>query len=311
MIRAMKYSLISASFAAILLFGSCSTISNTAYTAQVDTQVVNVTVADLDVSKDKVTATYSWNWNPFKKVSSYKDAALSQALNQSGSDVIVEPIYEVHHRGIMRGGSVTVSGYPAKFINFHPMTSKEANVIDILNGKQGVAATHVKTSLPTLLSKFKPKKESAPKLKTGGQFVSLTMGMLIFDGTVGEHFDLGLMYGRYGTRWGWYGKIDLAMSSEYNSKVMPALTFGAIKTISNNFRCFLGAGVGGALYNDWYAWSYYGEERTKADFGIPFEAGVQWNIKHLNLLAGFQFMLNTQHTDECNYKPYLGIGYTF
>lgn len=150
---AKKITLIAVCVAGMAVFGSCSSITHTAYTQEVDTSVVNVTVADLDVKKEKVSSTYSWNWNPFHKTQNYKDAALNMALNQSGSDIIVEPVYEIKRRGFMRGGSVTVSGYPAKLVNFHPMTGNEAEIIEILNGEKAVTVNKVKTSLPFLKKK--------------------------------------------------------------------------------------------------------------------------------------------------------------
>ena len=120
--------------------------------------------------------------------------------------------------------------------------------------------------------------------------------------------DLGVMYGHYGNRWGWYGKLSVATSFNYNNKVTPDLTFGAIKTIGPKTRAFLGAGVGGALC---YGYSYYGDERCKVGLGIPFEGGFQFNLGHCNILAGFQYVLNTRETDQGNLKPFLGVGYSF
>ena len=313
----MRLILISAALAAITVFGSCSSIKNTAYSEQVDTSIVSMTVADLDVAPAKVAATYSWSWNPFRKIQSKKDAALSLALNESGADIIVEPVYEVKHRGFLRGGSVTVTGYPALLVNFRPMTLNDADVVAVLNGKKVVVTPEVKTSAPSFLDKLKPQFKKEKKVKDKKErenisqsFISITGGLLIFDGEAENNMDLGIMYGRYGNRWGWYGKLSIASSFNYNTKVIPDLTFGAIKTIGPKTRAFLGAGIGGALsYGDYY--NYYDPYDCKIGFGIPFEGGFQFNFGHYNMLAGFQYVLNTKNTGQGNLKPFLGVGYTF
>lgn len=313
----MRFILISAALAAIAVFGSCSSIVNTAYSEQVDTSVVNMTVADLDVAPEKVAATYSWNWNPFRKIQSQKDAALSLALNASGADIIVEPVYEVKHRGFLRGGSVTVTGYPALLVNFRPMTLNDADVVAVLNGKKVVYTPEVKTSAPSFLDKLKPKFQKEKKVKVKKErekisrsFINVTGGLIIFDGNTENNMDLGIMYGHYGNRWGWYGKLSIASSFNYNNRVIPDLTFGAIKTIGPKTQAFLGAGVGGALYYDYYDY-YNRDDRCKVGFGIPFEGGFQFNFGHCNVLAGFQYVLNTKENGQGNMKPFLGVGYTF
>lgn len=113
---------------------SCSTVSHTALTANVDSYVVTLTVADLDVSKEKQTATANWNWNPFAMLQDHKAIkdAEAEMLRSTGSDVVVEPSYKITKRGFLRGGSVEVTGYPAKYTGFHSMTEKEAESINKL-----------------------------------------------------------------------------------------------------------------------------------------------------------------------------------
>lgn len=117
--------------AAALLVSSCSTIRTTADYASVDNKVVSFTVADLDVKKNKVEMTYSWSYNPFKRVSisNIKGNVTAELLKQNDADVLVEPNYIVEQRGFLRGGSVTVIGIPAKYKNFHKMTPEEAAIV--------------------------------------------------------------------------------------------------------------------------------------------------------------------------------------
>ncbi|MDE6099529.1 MAG: hypothetical protein K2G01_00650 [Paramuribaculum sp.] len=121
------------SMACLLMLSSCSSIRHTSSTAAVETRVVNFTVADMDVDETKAEKTYSWNYNPFKRVSvsTIKENTEAELLKENGGDVLVEPQYIVKKRGIFRGGSVTVIGFPAKYTNFHKMTPAEAELIKI------------------------------------------------------------------------------------------------------------------------------------------------------------------------------------
>lgn len=113
------------------LMSSCSTIKQTAQTAPVQATVTNFTVADLEVSTQKVSKTYSWSYNPFVPVSveNAKENTTANLLYEAGADILVEPQYVVIKRGWLRGGSVTVSGFPAKITDFHKMTEAEAEIV--------------------------------------------------------------------------------------------------------------------------------------------------------------------------------------
>ncbi len=125
----MKIKYILALFAIIGLC-SCSSIKQTSSYAPVEAQVVSFTVADLDVYPTKIFRTTSWSYNPFKSVSveTIKTNTQAQMLEEAGADILVEPEYIVKKGGFLRGGSVTVIGFPAKFNNFHTMTPQEAEV---------------------------------------------------------------------------------------------------------------------------------------------------------------------------------------
>jgi len=115
---------------ASLALCSCSSLKHTAATAAVETKVVNFTVADVNVQPKKIAKTTSWSYNPFRSVSieTVKTNTTAQMLQESGADVLIDPEYIVEKRGFLRGGSVTVIGFPATYTNFHKMTSEEAQV---------------------------------------------------------------------------------------------------------------------------------------------------------------------------------------
>lgn len=114
---------------------SCSTIRHTSTAVTVESKVASFTVADLDVSSQKITKTLSWDFNPFKptNIGEKKTNCTALMLQEAGADVLIEPEYIVERRGFLQGGSVTVIGFPAKFKNFHTMTAEEAQILKAVN----------------------------------------------------------------------------------------------------------------------------------------------------------------------------------
>lgn len=136
----MKKLLFLAAVAALGL-SSCTTVSNTAYTEEVNTEMYNRSYADLQVS-DKVIS-YTLNVSAAQSragVKSCKAAAVSKALEvNGGGDLIVNPQYEVTIRREFLGKrilSVKVTGHPATYRNVHPMTQNEVDIVTSLKRKK-------------------------------------------------------------------------------------------------------------------------------------------------------------------------------
>ncbi|MCM1520828.1 MAG: hypothetical protein NC098_08590 [Lachnoclostridium sp.] len=112
----------------------------------VNNTVATFTVADLDVKKQKITSTTSWSYNPFKRVSvdDVKANTTARMLKDAGADVLLEPEYIVEKRGFLRGGSVTVTGFPANYKNFHKITPEEAEILKNINAKSSKDKKHKK-----------------------------------------------------------------------------------------------------------------------------------------------------------------------
>lgn len=105
---------------------SCTTVLETARTEKASSQILSSTVADLDVSKERVTSTLEVTKEIRRGGSSniYR-AAEAKALKGTGADLLVEPEYTTEKKWTLFGGSkikrVTVTGRPAKFTNFHSL----------------------------------------------------------------------------------------------------------------------------------------------------------------------------------------------
>ena len=126
--------------AAVLGMSSCTTISNSGYTKEVDSSIANRSYADLEVSPNVITYKFDCNWNYSRAgEKSCKMAAVQKALQANGGgDLIVNPQFEVKKKRKLFGKQimyVIVSGHPATYKNVHPMTQEEADIIMSLKGK--------------------------------------------------------------------------------------------------------------------------------------------------------------------------------
>ncbi|MCH5318938.1 MAG: hypothetical protein J1E38_04430 [Paramuribaculum sp.] len=300
----MRKSLIYTAVSAVVALSSCSTVKNTAYTTTPEAMIINMTVADIDVAQQQVSATVTWHWNPFRTITSRKKNAEAVALRESKADVLIEPTYEVVKRGLFRGGSITVTGHPGKFINFRNMTEKDVEIINTLSNKVGVGTPAIATTGPSFLERFKrPKEPKAPKIpqtlsdmKRSKSFLSLVASTIKIGDYDEKGQSLGLMYGHYGSKWGWYAK-GVGAWGENDCSGGFSLTGGVIKTLPYNFNLFAGTGLGMTIYN--------------GEFGIPLELGLQWNWKKLNILAGYQVNLCPADTGENDYSLFCGVGFNF
>lgn len=137
----MKKQMLFAAAAAVLMLSSCSTITHTASTEAVDTEIFNRSNADLDVAAKKITYTYNPDAAHRRAgKNAVLRATVAKALEANGdADVLVAPQFEVKEtRGLFttKIKYVTVKGYPAKYKDVHATTTNEAQVVNILDGGQ-------------------------------------------------------------------------------------------------------------------------------------------------------------------------------
>lgn len=137
----MKKSILLAAAVAVMALSSCDTISHTASTETVNTQLINRSTADLKVSPKVISYTFTPT-NAYRRAGerSVKNAAVAKALEANGGgDLLVAAQYEVKkHRGLFRTKivSVTVTGHPATYVNVHPTTQAEAEVVNTLGRRK-------------------------------------------------------------------------------------------------------------------------------------------------------------------------------
>lgn len=324
----MTRKILAAGIAALAL-SSCSTITHTSQTAAVDTQVYNLTVADMKVAAKKDSVTVDWKWNPLSTISlsAQKETATHTLLGKSEADVLVEPEYIVKRRGLFRGGSVTVTGYPATYSNFRAMTADDAEKIATINGDNNIVV--VNPVLSTTAGKVVKKKKPAPVLPlrkreaVRHQFVNVLGGVVLdVDNYIDVGYHFGAMYGSYGNNWGWYGKVTLGSTNLYKNdgsgserKWTPSITLGAIKTLGGGFSTFFGIGAGGYFVEDeeeYYNGRYWvTREKEVTKFSIPVEIGFMKRFNSINVMLGATYATPVAGIGSGNINPFVGVGYSF
>ena len=135
----MKKLLLMLAVAASMFATSCSTVSHTATTQNVETKIVNRTTANLVVSDQVIKYTFTPTLAHQRAgMKSMKAAAVAKALEVNGNgDVIVNPEFEIKKtRGLFRTRVkyITVTGHVGTYEKFHPTTEQEAEIINTLNG---------------------------------------------------------------------------------------------------------------------------------------------------------------------------------
>lgn len=106
-----------------ITFSSCTTITKTASTLDVNDQLTSTSTADLEISSEKITHTHK---TTAKERRGGRKNIISSTIQEAlqangGGDVLVAPQYVTIKKTGLFGSkikTVTVSGYPAKYKNF-------------------------------------------------------------------------------------------------------------------------------------------------------------------------------------------------
>ena len=113
---------------AVLALSSCQTMVKTARTANAQSDIKSITVADLKVADKRVTATIDPVTKDLRKAGekNVRQAVEAKALEMAGgADILLEPRYVMTKKsGLFRGKritSISVSGRPAWYQNFRTL----------------------------------------------------------------------------------------------------------------------------------------------------------------------------------------------
>lgn len=128
----MKKCILSFMLGGLLVLASCSTVTKTATTVDVNSNINTYPeVVDLDI-QPKVTQTMTWNFRPFHigepKTSTAKGNLLAETLKANNADIMLEPQFTFEKTSYGERVLV-VTGFPATFKNFRKATAEDLEAI--------------------------------------------------------------------------------------------------------------------------------------------------------------------------------------
>lgn len=92
--------------------------------------ILLTTTADLDVSSNRMTYSETFNTTSLDEIVNYaKPKALSNALIKNNADVIVCVTYDVNIDQKANATTITVTGYPATYVNFRQATAADTMLL--------------------------------------------------------------------------------------------------------------------------------------------------------------------------------------
>lgn len=152
----MKRLLFALTCCTLLVLSSCTTLTKTATTADVQTGIYQYpTVADLDV-KSKVESTKTWSFRPFHlgepSLSLAKGNLIAETLKEQDADVILEPQF-IFTRTSYGERRLTLTGFPAKFKNFRRASASDLEALK--TNAQPNERTHYNVAKRNILNFFK------------------------------------------------------------------------------------------------------------------------------------------------------------
>lgn len=110
---------------------SCTTMEQASTTKVMDIYGVGViqypVVGEMDVDINKVTGTVESS-NASVNINSLKVSAVNNAIKKSNADILIEPIFDIVKDG--RQTTVTVTGFPATYTNFRPITLADVPLLE-------------------------------------------------------------------------------------------------------------------------------------------------------------------------------------
>lgn len=337
----MKSTLTVMSACAVLLFGSCTTITRTASTVKVDPSVSQYpTVTDLKVDTPKVSLTETWQFVPFNfgqpSLKVRKKNMMAQMVKDKDADVLVEP--QISYTKKMFGPrSLTITGYPATFKNFRPASEKDLKAFAIMNPAcKGHSVAREKSDTTSKVAVVKTVRAKTPsRFGVVLGLNSSTTGSSSTDSKTGFHVGVrgelnfrkpvyltaSLLYSRKGHKRenydyysGGYGEVK-ANAGYVEIPIMVGYRWN----VGNSMKIFgetgpyFAAGVGGNIkYPDGYEeHTFHSGWDNRGDIGWALGAGVEYDKYSFRL--GYEFGLKEigGHSLPENRNFMAGFAYMF
>ena len=105
------------------------------------TGYISPTIADLDVSKTKISETETYKNTLTAEdiaenspaIEHFKNSIISKAAKKHNADVIVAPIFDIKTSEDGETIEVNISGYPANFVNFRNVKAADTLTLRMYN----------------------------------------------------------------------------------------------------------------------------------------------------------------------------------
>lgn len=104
---------------------------------------ITPTIADLNVAKTKISETYTYkntltskdmnNAENSPTIEYLKNYTVSQAVKKHNADVLVAPIFDIKTSDDYTAIEVTISGYPANYVNFRNVKESDTLTLRMYN----------------------------------------------------------------------------------------------------------------------------------------------------------------------------------
>jgi len=255
---------------------SCTTVTNTASTADVQPEVIQrTTVADLDVDPKRVEGYQEWKWTFFHRLTQpsfalRKQNLVADMLRERDADVLVEP-QVTYTQKLFGKRTLRIVGYPARLKNFHTASHEELRDLGLVaaecTGNHTACTPSEKTKRGTAdapARNGKATKRTAPMrynryLRGGLSIINLRGG----DGLSPKaraSYDLTFGWKKHMKQSPFYYALELGLGSRgykssnggYDTKAMAhevhfsPVTFGFKKGLGENFALDIHAGFYGS-----------------------------------------------------------------
>ena len=98
--------------------------------ASVEHRVLGVAGADIEIGKERVSKSTTWTMNFLAPMDleTRKRNLIKSLCKSLRIDLLVDPQF-TYSRRILGGGKLTVTGYPAKYVNFHNLTETQIDSV--------------------------------------------------------------------------------------------------------------------------------------------------------------------------------------
>jgi len=230
--------------------------------------VITSTTADLNVSETRISHTETFAHEETENdvdINYAKKYTLSSALIKHNADVLVGILYDVTTNEQNDKVSVTVTGYPATYVNFRNTSSEDSLILSLASG-----LTDVENTKASMTITEKEKKEEKKRWENS---LALTYGLVLEPGieyTGGMRFD-DMFYVGFGV--GYNFNLD-----DYSHYAPLFLQFKTFFLNKKRINPFIGVSQGVGVRLEQYGGCFAIGSHTRGEVGVNFKLNPKTSL---------------------------------